>query len=188
MTPIKKTGNRLLCRLLLALAVVVLGWNLYSWDASALTGDQMPMPFGFGATVVLSDSMEPTLSVNDLVVVQDTDTYAVGDIVVYQSGQELIVHRIVALDRNTVLTKGDATPVADTPCSPSAIKGRLTMTVPGVGLLVRLLRTPAGTLVVLAVAILLKERSSRREREQGSQHLETFRAELLSPKEEPHVP
>ena len=43
-----------------------MGINVYLWNASSLAGNAMPMPFGFGMAVVLSGSMEPVLSVNDL--------------------------------------------------------------------------------------------------------------------------
>ena len=51
--------------LLVTLAALV-GINVYALNASRLAGNQVPMPFGVGASVVLSGSMEPELSVGDL--------------------------------------------------------------------------------------------------------------------------
>ena len=64
MSKLKKLLPRLLCYLLISL---VLGGTAYSWNARRLAGNAMPMPFGVGLSVVLSGSMEPTLSVNDLI-------------------------------------------------------------------------------------------------------------------------
>ena len=54
---------------------LVIGFNLYSWNARSLTGNVLPMPFGYGAAVVLSGSMEPAISVDDLIVVKAADGY-----------------------------------------------------------------------------------------------------------------
>ena len=62
--------------------------------AIALVGVRL---IGLAPYVVLSGSMEPTLSVDDLVIVRAAEDYAVGDVVVYQSGHSLVIHRIVAM-------------------------------------------------------------------------------------------
>ena len=37
---------------LLAIGAFIVGVNLYSLNAAKLTGNQVPMPFGFGSSVV----------------------------------------------------------------------------------------------------------------------------------------
>ena len=93
---------------LLAVLALIIGINLYSFNATTLAGNAMPMRFGIGSAVVLSGSMEPTLSVNDYVIVQAADSYAVGDIVVYQSGNSLVIHRVVEIDGENIIARGDA--------------------------------------------------------------------------------
>ena len=60
-----KTALRMLALLILG---VFLGIRFYAWNAQHLTGNAVPMPFGVGASVVLSGSMEPALSVGDLLI------------------------------------------------------------------------------------------------------------------------
>lgn len=60
-----KTALRMLTLLILG---VFLGVRFYVWNAQSLTGNAVPMPFGIGASVVLSGSMEPALSVGDLLI------------------------------------------------------------------------------------------------------------------------
>ena len=93
---------------LLAFVAVVVGVNVYLWNARSLMGNTMPMPFGYGASVVLSGSMEPALSVGDLLIVREQAHYEAGDIVVYQSGSMPVVHRIVSISEEGVITRGDA--------------------------------------------------------------------------------
>ena len=59
--------------LLLAVLAAVFGINVYALNAARLAGNQVPMPFGVGASVVLSGSMEPTLSVGDLLLLKQED-------------------------------------------------------------------------------------------------------------------
>ena len=140
---------------LLGLVGGILGVYAYIWNANQLAGNRLPMPFGYGFSVVLSGSMEPELSVNDLIVVRASDRYAVGDVVVYQSKGELIVHRVVELNGQEVVTKGDANNAADAPIAYEQLKGKVVGRVPGVGIVIQALKTPVGFCTVLLLAILL---------------------------------
>ena len=60
---------------LIAFVAVIIGLKIYSWNAETLVGNAMPMPFGYGSAVVLSGSMEPELSVNDLIIVQQKEHF-----------------------------------------------------------------------------------------------------------------
>ena len=163
---------------LLVFVAAVIGVNAYLWNARHLVGNTMPMPFGHGCAVILSGSMEPALKVNDLVFIREEENYAPGDIVVFQSGTDRIIHRIVSIDGETVLTRGDANPVADSPIHISQIKGVLVLRVPGLGALARVLKTPAGIIAVLALAVLLLEWSYRRERQEKDDTQEKIKEEI----------
>ena len=150
--------------LLLCVCGAILGLNLYLANANRLMHDQMPMPFGYGAAVVLSGSMEPEFSTGDLIIVREQESYALRDIVVFQSGGSLVVHRIVDMDDTSVTTQGDANNTADTPIDPILIKGRVICHIDRVGDVVTFLKTPVGILIVLAAAIVLMEIPNRREK------------------------
>lgn len=169
MRNMSKQKNKLLKALLrlipLAVISVALGLRLYLWNANKLVGNAMPMPFGWGASVVLSGSMEPALSVNDLVFVRTQDSYHTGDVVVYQDGTMLVIHRIVSVNEEEVITQGDANDAADTPVSLASVKGKAVGHIPLAGAVVRFLQTPAGFLLLLAAAVVLFELPYRRERQ-----------------------
>ena len=174
----KRNHRTLWRRLLLALVGLILGVNLYQWNANSLAGNALPMPFGVGAAVVMSGSMEPTLSVDDLVIVAEAQEYAVGDIVIYQREQELIIHRIVDRQDETVITQGDANNVADAPVDQAQICGKLVVAIPAIGTAVLWLKSWQGTLVLLVAAILLMEMSWRKEKAQDVEEIETIKAEI----------
>ena len=174
----KRTVSVLWQRLALILLASVIGVQLYHWYSGSLRKDELPMPMGVGMSIVLSGSMEPTLQVNDLVIVHRQDSYRTGDIVVFQTGSALVVHRIVSMDGDTVVTKGDANDGADPPIATDAIKGRVAARIPGVGAAVRFLRTPFGIGAALIAAVVMAERSFRRERRADEQQTEQLKEEI----------
>lgn len=163
---------------LLVVVSLILGVNLYLWNAQSLNGNALPMPFGYGAAVVLTGSMEPTIMVDDLILVREQEEYEVDDVVVYQSGSMLVVHRVVDISDGVVTTKGDANNAADEPVRLELIKGEVFGTVPGVGGLVRLMKTPTVSILLVVGAILLLELSYRKEKEKGDDELEQIKAEI----------
>ena len=163
---------------LLVLAAVIIGVNLYSINAARIGGNAIPMPFGVGAAVVLSGSMEPALSVGDLVIVAESNSYLVGDMVVYQDGRMAVTHRIVSITDSEVITKGDANNTEDSPITLAQLKGKVVLAIPLVGYVINAVKTPIGTLCVIALAVFLLERSFRAEKQQDEQKLDAIRAEI----------
>jgi signal peptidase len=176
------SGRNFLCdlgrTLLLALISLTLGVNVYLWNAKRLVGNALPTPFGYGVSVVLSGSMEPTLSVHDLVLIRETPAVKAGDVVVYQSENELIIHRVISVGEDTLITQGDANSSADEPISHGAVKGVLVASVPHVGILVLALKNPVVVILLLAAAFLLMELSYRKEKRSDDRELEEIKAEI----------
>lgn len=165
---------------------LTLGLTVYTWNAKRMMHNELPMPFGVGASVVLTGSMEPTLRVNDLVVVKRADEYNVGDIVVFQQGNQLIIHRII--DKNDeeakITTKGDANNIDDGQIPVSAVKGKYSFRVPFVGLIVKGLKTVPGIIIVLGLAAFLMIRSWQNERKESDKDLDDLRKQIAELKGE----
>lgn len=154
---------------------IVLGLFVYTQNAKGLLKDKMPMPFGYGMSVVLSGSMESRLSADDLVIIKATDSYNVNDIVLFQDGNSLVIHRIIEIDGDTVTTKGDANNVADEPINKSQIKGVLVYDIAGFGAVVNILKQPVFVILILAAAFLLTELSYRKEKDTDTEELDEIK-------------
>ena len=168
----------LLRTLLLAVCGAILGFNIYSANANSRARDQLPTPYGWGAAVVLSGSMEPELSKGDLIIVKETDSYDCKDVVVFQDGSSLVVHRIIEKKGEEVVTKGDANNTDDGAVAISRIKGEVVFSVPYLGTAVNFLKSPVGTILIIALAILLLEIPRLREKKKDDEEIEKIKEEI----------
>ena len=119
-----------------------------------------------GSYVVLSGSMEPAISVGDVVIVDDVDPVTIeeGDVITYlRSGQDTpTTHRVIGVeeggDELTFRTQGDANDDPDaTPVPASQVNGVILFTIPYIGHVVEFANTPFGfaALVGLPFALLV---------------------------------
>ena len=103
---------------------------------------------------------------------------------VYQSGKDLIVHRIVEINGSEIITKGDANQSADSPISISAIKGEVAVKLSGAGVVVNFLKMPAVGIVLLIGAFVLMEQSFRSEKRSDDEKLDEIKEEIRRLKQE----
>ena len=96
----------------------------------------------------------------------------------------LVVHRIIDIDGEMVTTQGDANDGADEPIEVSLIKGKVVFCVPNVGVLIDFLKTPIGTFIIIALAILLVEIPRRREKRSDDEERTKLIEEIKKLKEE----
>lgn len=158
---------------------VLIGYSAYLLNAKLIMHEQLPMICGTGHAVVLSGSMEPAISINDLVIIQKQDTYQTGDIVTYIDDKNtLITHRITEIDGTTVTVKGDANNAADPEFDISRIKGKVTAIIPKAGYAVKFLQNPVCVITIVIIAFILLERSYRKEEEVKTEDINAIKAEI----------
>lgn len=174
----KNRISRIWQTVLIGILSLIIGLSVYAWNARSLLGDQVPMPFGVGASVVLSGSMEPTLSVGDLLIIRQQAHYETDDIVVYQSGTVPVVHRIVEISDESVTTRGDANNVDDESFPVEAIKGEVVAAIPWLGYGVWALKSPVAVIVMLAAAVFLIEASFRTGKAEKEAEKEKLKEEI----------
>ena len=185
-----KIDVKFIFRAIIALIMsFVIGLSIYTVNAKVVFGDDMPMPLGFGVGVVLSGSMEPELSVDDVIIVYRDDEYHVGDTVVFQSHSILVVHKIISIDGDTVITQGTANNVTDDPISLDSIKGKVIDHIdaeyskPFLAV-VEFVRSPIVALIILGSSALLlffSYKSDKKEKDaKSTADLDLIRAEIAA--------
>lgn len=150
--------------LVIALLVLVLGFNLYSLYQRNINNSRFPMVLGYGYAVVASGSMEPTLSRGDLVIVRQESAYEKGNIITFiQTGdQRTTTHRIVEVEDGRFVTQGDANNLVDESIVAEQIFGKVVLTLPLIGYLIQSASTPLGLLVIIALFLLMFYLDSKR--------------------------
>jgi signal peptidase len=108
--------------------------------------------------VILSGSMEPTVSPGDVVIVDASAPIAVGDVITFDDGNTVTTtHRVVGIEDGQYITQGDANQYVDTQrVAPGEVLGRVTLTIPYIGHVILWVNTPVGYVgLVLAPLVLL---------------------------------
>lgn len=123
------------------------------------------MLFGIRPQIVVSGSMEPQIPTGALVLTSDVAAadLRVGDVVTVpvRNGGGLVTHRIVAIepiDHGVRLTlQGDANAAPDPDTHDVAHAGRVVATIPYVGFVATMIRTPFGIagIVLFAAAVVV---------------------------------
>lgn len=163
---------------ILILGCILLGFSIYNCTSTKTTRE-FPMPFGVGAAVVVSGSMEPTLSIDDLVIVKKTDNLNIDDLIVFYQDRMLVVHRLVEItESGELITKGDANNTTDEPIKLEDVKGKVVKTFHNIGKMVDFFKSPIVVIIVLGVAFLLMEYSFKKDKEEKSNQIELIKEEI----------
>lgn len=130
----------------------------------------VPMPFGFGASLVLSGSMRPEITEDDLVFVTRPTELKVGDVVLYNTGGSNVLHRIIKIDGDMITTQGDNNNTPDKAFSKSKVLGVYSGKFSGFGKVVKFVINPQFVifivflLVMAAIIWLFAEEDKERKR------------------------
>lgn len=144
--------------LLTVLLAFVLVCNLYLIVMGRVAGVEHPTIAGYSTAVVLSGSMEPALSVDDLILNHAQEQYEKGDIITFQTGNSFTTHRIAEVTDEGYVTKGDANNAADADKVPrEKVIGRVVGAVPYVGKVLSFFKTTHGMILLVFTGFLLIE-------------------------------
>ena len=106
---------------------------------------------------VRSESMKPVINMGDMVITGPPNgplngEVKPGSIVTYQRAEELITHRVISVDGETLVTKGDAVEDPDArPVNLSNVAGVYLFKIPYLGYVSNYIRTRVGWLLVIVI-------------------------------------
>lgn len=184
MKKMNKTLKIVVNAVLIVLACVI----LYAVAFTAVVKIQDPqgiaMPFGFGASFVLSGSMEPEILTDDLVFVKKPGELHVGDVVLYNTGKSNVLHRITKIDGDVLTTKGDANNTEDQPFSKSAVLGVYVGKIPSGGKIIRFVTNPPFVMAVVFLLMVVAFTWMFVEEKKENKKFDRIRAEIESIKAE----
>lgn len=111
---------------------------------------------GYTILEVASGSMQPTIEVGDLIIINTKDkNYKKNDIITfYDEDNNLVTHRIISISKNTIITKGDYNNTNDKGITPDKIIGKYIFKISSMGKILKILKNPLVTAIVLIISFL----------------------------------
>ena len=111
-------------------------------------------PFGIRVAIVLTGSMEPELQIDDFVVVKKPNEIKENDIVSYRetNGKE-VIHRIIRIDEDEIITKGDANNTEDNPITKDQITGIYIGKVKYLGKIIKFINRPIIFSIIITILV-----------------------------------
>lgn len=142
-------GGTLVLGILVCLLIIILGIQTYN---KLIVHDETAGILGYNYKTVLTGSMEPAIPVGSIVITKEQSSYEMEDIISFQEEGAIITHRIISIDRERYITKGDANNVADTEeVQQKQILGKVILTIPLLGYLVMWLMSPVGIISLFII-------------------------------------
>lgn len=90
--------------------------------------------FGYTFFEVATGSMSPTMEIGDVVIVKITKEIEKNDIIVYIDGESIITHRLIEINENGLIAKGDANNSEDKPIQFEMVLGEVISIWPKIGI------------------------------------------------------
>ncbi len=168
---LKKLKNIILNLVILLLVFfVIIGF--YSLIQIKVQNKKYVNIFGFSIFKVMTGSMEPTIKKEDIILAKITKDVKENDIIVFEKENGIITHRIIKIDGNSIITKGDNNNSVDEPIENSEVIGKVIFTINNVSIWKKVFSdyrvlVPSGITVLLIVVLTAyKEKNDKEEKSQ----------------------
>ena len=109
---------------------------------------------GYTAFEVVTGSMANTINVGDIVFVKITESVSENDIIVYESEDGIITHRLISIDGENFIAKGDANNQEDDPIKKEQLIGKVIKIMPEIAIWRDVLLTPE-IIILITISISL---------------------------------
>lgn len=119
---------------------------------------KIPSVFGYSMLIIASPSMTGSIEAGDAIIIKNSDSYAVGDVITYFPADESfsVTHRIVRMEGDKFYTKGDANQSEDPdPVLIEQIAGKVAVKLDKVGYFIEWLKSPVGIIFAATFIVLL---------------------------------
>lgn len=139
--------------IILAIALIM----AYNHIQINIKGNTYATMLGYSAFEVATGSMSNTIEIGDVILVkliEPNETLSENEIVVFTQDTTLVTHRIIKINGDQIITKGDANNTQDDPISRGQIIGKVVKIIPDVKMWKEIILTPK-VLIPTSISILL---------------------------------
>ena len=139
--------------IILAIALIM----AYNHVQVNIRGNTYTTMLGYSAFEVATGSMSNTIEIGDVILVkliEPNEPVSENEIVVFTQDTTLVTHRIIKINGDQIITKGDANNTQDDPISRGQIIGKVVKIIPDVKMWKEIILTPK-VLIPTSISILL---------------------------------
>ena len=116
---------------------------IFNFISVSILKDDYANYFGYTFFEVVSGSMSPSIEKGDLILVKLSKNFNEGDIISYKSNDgAIITHRVIDIDGNSIITKGDYNNTEDSAFNRENVIGKVIKIFPNVGTWISVVTTP----------------------------------------------
>lgn len=146
---------RWIVNILTGFLLLILVMVIYGKCVIMFTDNKYPNYFGYTIFEVASGSMEPTLYIDDVILINVTkEDLKINDIIAFNNDNAIITHRIVFIDGDTLTVKGDNNNTIDVPINKDQVIGKVIKVFPKFGVWKKVITEPK-ILIAIFVTLLL---------------------------------
>ena len=141
--------------ILITVVVVITIIGLYYMAQVKILNKDYANIFGYTFFEVATGSMANTINIGDIVVVKVNEAFKENDIIVYKEENSFITHRVIKIDGQDLISRGDANNSEDKPIKSDQILGKVIYIIPKIGIWRKVLASPEILGMIIIFIILL---------------------------------
>lgn len=154
----------------LTISTIILIVLIYNYVQTKILKKDYCNFLGYTAFKVVSGSMADTINIGDIVIVKiekNKENININDIIVFKQDEYIITHRVIKIDRDKILTKGDANNTEDKTIERSQIIGKVTKVFPNINTWKKVFTSPTVltsiiiTVILFAIAFSVEDNNLR---------------------------
>lgn len=151
-----KVVKKVLLIVITILLVLMVVFNAYNFFSLKVLKHKLTTIGGYSILEVVSGSMEPTIHVGDMIIINTkASNYQENDIVTFLDvNGSFVTHRIVSIDEEEMITKGDFNNTEDEPTKMNKIVGKYVSRIPGAGKILSSFKNPFTLVMILIIGLL----------------------------------
>ncbi len=172
----KRKENVKIAKKVIEIIAIILIYNIILIALSSANKISVVNILGYKSYIIKTNSMEPTISINDVVITKKVKKEKIkkGDVITFLQEGEVITHRITQIDDNgNYTTKGDNNNIEDIfKITYENIEGKHILTIPYLGKIVQALDNKIVLLIITLIILIFmfitilnqEKRENRREK------------------------
>lgn len=152
-----KILKKIISKVILVIIILIIIITVYAFFQVNVFHKTYINLLGYTFFEVGTGSMEPTIKIGDIVIekiVKDKEKLGKNDIISYKKENTIITHRIIDIQDNYIITKGDYNNKTDTPFEKKEVIGKVIKIIPNISILVKVIKTKKVYMMIIATIIM----------------------------------